>query len=69
MYMDYFMEYMNLNAKKIGMRNTKFTNSHGLDFRNNYSCCEDLLKLTLECYKIDVINSSTKILRKIASTK
>ena len=52
--MDFFQEYMNGVAKEYGMKNSKFTNPHGLDYRNNYSCCEDLLKLTLITMENDV---------------
>jgi D-alanyl-D-alanine carboxypeptidase len=41
---------MNGVARKLGLRNTNFTNPHGLDYRNNYSCCKDILKLTLICF-------------------
>lgn len=28
------------------MYKTRFANSHGMDMLNNYSCCEDILKMT-----------------------
>ena len=45
-----FIELMNQEAEKIGMRNTFFSNSSGLDPENektetNYSTAEDLVKL------------------------
>jgi D-alanyl-D-alanine carboxypeptidase len=30
---------MNENAKKMDLKNSKFSNPHGLDYRNNYSSC------------------------------
>lgn len=49
------MDYMNATSRRMNLRNTKFTNPHGLDFRNNYSCCEDLLRLTLQCSENEVV--------------
>jgi D-alanyl-D-alanine carboxypeptidase len=50
LYLGLFVKEMNRVARKIGMYDTKFTNAHGLDYRNNYSTCEDMLKLSLCCY-------------------
>lgn len=43
-----FVKQMNALAKEIGMRNTRFTNPHGLDDKKPvpYSTAEDLAKLT-----------------------
>ena len=46
-----FVELMNLTAKDLGLENTHFVNSTGLDPKNygnaiNYSTAQDLLKLT-----------------------
>lgn len=45
---DGFVKQMNALAKELGMRNTRFTNPHGLDDRKPipYSTAEDLAKLT-----------------------
>lgn len=35
------------------MYKTRFSNSHGLDMLNNYSCCEDILTMTQEALKAE----------------
>ena len=41
-----FVEMMNKKAKELGMNNTKFSNSHGLDEETkNYSTARDMAKL------------------------
>ena len=40
-----FVTLMNSKAKELGMNNTNFVNSHGLDADNHYSTLEDMLKL------------------------
>lgn len=58
-----FVELMNDKAKKIGMKNTIFQNSHGLDdYSKNYSTAYDMAILSSYAYK-------NKIYREIASTK
>ena len=46
---DIFVREMNRRAVQLGLRNTRFVNSHGLDGRtgNQYSTAEDLATLTL----------------------
>ena len=39
-----FVDMMNIKAKKLGMRNTHFTNPWGFDFGNHSSTANDLLK-------------------------
>lgn len=43
-----FVKQMNALAKQVGMKNTRFTNPHGLDDKKPYpySTAEDLVKLT-----------------------
>ena len=41
-----FSKKMNIAAKKLGMRNTKFQNASGLHHVNQYSTAYDMLKLT-----------------------
>ncbi len=41
---DAFVDIMNQTAQKIGMKNTHFKNTTGLDARNHYSTANDLLK-------------------------
>ena len=40
---------MNKVSKRLGMRNSNFANPHGLSNPNNYSCAEDMCKLSLFC--------------------
>jgi len=47
-----FNEY----AKKLGMKNSNFTNFIGLDYPGNYTTSEDLLNMTLEFIKNDKFN-------------
>lgn len=37
-----FVEKMNAKASLLGMRNTHYSNAHGLFSENNYSTCEDI---------------------------
>lgn len=37
-----FAKLMNAKAKEIGMQNTHFVNSHGMDVDDHYSCAKDL---------------------------
>ncbi len=59
-----FVKLMNQKAKKIGMNNTIFENSHGLDeVTKNYSTAYDMAKLSSYVY------TNFKQYRKITSTK
>ena len=42
-----FVNMMNFMAKKIGLPNTKFSNSSGLFNENNYSTTEDIAKMSI----------------------
>lgn len=59
-----FVELMNEKAKEIGMTNTKFSNSHGLDeVTQNYSTAYDMALLssyanTLEIYR-EIVKTKT----------
>lgn len=46
-----FVELMNLEAKYLGLKNTKFSNSAGLDVPQNYSTAKDLVKLAIYLLK------------------
>ncbi|KAM3139286.1 hypothetical protein pb186bvf_008506 [Paramecium bursaria] len=50
---DFFIREMNKYAQLLGMENTYFDSPHGLCNKNNYSCCEDLIRLCLECIKFE----------------
>ena len=43
---------MNKKVKQFKLKNTNFANSHGLANRNNYSCCNDMAKLSLRAIQI-----------------
>lgn len=44
---------MNEKCQAMKIYKTRFANPHGMDMINNYSCCEDVLKITQESLKID----------------
>eukprot|EP00826_Nyctotherus_ovalis_P038465 TRINITY_DN3603_c0_g2_i1.p1 TRINITY_DN3603_c0_g2~~TRINITY_DN3603_c0_g2_i1.p1 ORF type:complete len:267 (+),score=47.17 TRINITY_DN3603_c0_g2_i1:70-870(+) len=46
-----FIEMMNRNAKKLLLKNTSFSNPHGLSDPKNYSTAYDIGLLTFECMK------------------
>lgn len=48
-----FVKMMNYEAKLLGLRNTNFTNPHGLHNDNHYTSSYDLAKITAEAYKYD----------------
>ena len=45
--------FMNSKSMKLKMYRTRFSNPHGLDTVNHYSCCEDVLIMSKEIMKID----------------
>ena len=52
---DKFAEMMNEKAAELGMKNTNFSNAHGIFAQNNYSTCKDmatLCKYALESYPV-----------------
>lgn len=59
-----FVKLMNKKASEIGMKNTSFSNSHGLDeVTKNYSTAYDMAKLSSYAYK------NFETYRKISKTK
>ena len=52
-----FVEEMNKKAKELNMLNTKFTNPHGLDEKDNHSTANDLMKLISHIWKNDDFRS------------
>jgi D-alanyl-D-alanine carboxypeptidase (penicillin-binding protein 5/6) len=61
-----FVELMNREAQRIGMKNSHFANPHGLPSPENYSTAQDLSTLAArvikdfpEFYKIDSVKSFT----------
>lgn len=57
---EYFIELMNTNCYKLGLRDTKFKNPHGLNCPENYSTCQDILKLCLEANRIKLFQKIVK---------
>lgn len=59
-----FAEMMNKKAKELGLKDTSFTNPHGLDDENHYTTAYELGKIT--CYAMeneifcDIVNTKRK---------
>jgi len=49
--MENFACLMNQRAELMGLENTSFANSHGLDAEDHYSCARDMAKLAAEALK------------------
>lgn len=60
---DKFANQMNQKAKKIGMRNTNFTNPCGFDIGNHYSTAQDLLAMSEYAIKNTTFNEMAKLKR------
>ncbi len=60
---DNFVKEMNTKAKKIGMKNTHFTNPCGFDIGNHYSTALDLLTLSEYAIKNNNFNEIAKLKR------
>ena len=60
---DKFVKEMNQKAKKIGMKNTNFTNPCGFDIGNHYSTALDLLNLSEYAIKNNTFNEMAKLKR------
>lgn len=56
-----FVEKMNKRAVELGMSNTNFVNTNGLDADNHYSSAEDVAKMSRELLSHDVIFNYTTI--------
>ena len=55
-----FIQEMNINAKMLGMTNTKFDSPHGLANRQNKSTAYDIAMLCAECIKMPEFNRVTR---------
>lgn len=51
--MEAFAELMNSKSRSLGLQNTHFVNSHGLDAEGQYSSARDLALITAEAMKND----------------
>ena len=60
---DKFAGMMNQKAKKIGMKNTIFTNPCGFAFGNHYSTAQDLLAMSEYAIKNSAFNEMAKLKR------
>lgn len=58
-----FADMMNQKAKKIGMKNTNFTNPCGFDIGNHYSTAQDLLVMSEYAIKNSSFNEMAKLKR------
>lgn len=56
-----FVQMMNKRAKELGLKNTNFKNSHGLDAANHYSSAYDMAILARELVKHEVVLQYTSI--------
>lgn len=56
-----FVERMNQKAKELGMTNTNFVNTNGLDADNHYSSAADVAKMSRELLKHEKIFEYTTI--------
>ena len=56
-----FVEKMNTRAKELGMENTNFVNTNGLDVENHYSSAKDVAIMSRELLKHELIFNYTKI--------
>ena len=58
---DAFVNLMNTRAKELGLKNTNFTNPHGLDDENHYSSAYDMAVIARELLKHEDILKYTSI--------
>ena len=56
-----FVAAMNKRAKELGMNNTNFVNTNGLDVENHYSCAHDVALMSKELLKHQDIKKYTTI--------
>ncbi len=56
-----FVEQMNQKARDLGLENTNFENSHGLDDANHYSSAYDMAKIAQELLKYEEVLNFTSI--------
>lgn len=50
---EHFIQMMNNRARELGLKNTNFKNSHGLDEANHFSTAYDMAKISRELIKHD----------------
>lgn len=58
---EYFVELMNKRANELGLKDTLFQNSHGIDEDNHYSSAYDMGIIAKELLKHEKITEYTKI--------
>ena len=59
--METFVANMNKRAKELGMENTNFINTNGLDVENHYSCAYDVALMSKELLKHQDVKKYTTI--------
>ncbi|CAD8146297.1 unnamed protein product [Paramecium pentaurelia] len=52
-----FIKQMNKYSQQIGQQNTQFACVHGLANEDNYSCCNDIITLSIECLKYELFQT------------
>ncbi|MDD4298809.1 MAG: D-alanyl-D-alanine carboxypeptidase [Bacilli bacterium] len=57
----HFVQMMNNRAKELGLKNSNFKNSHGLDIANHYSTAYDMALIARELVKYDKLLEYTSI--------
>ena len=58
---EYFVELMNKRANELGLKDTQFQNSHGIDEDNHYSSAYDMGIIAKELLKHEKVTEYTKI--------
>lgn len=58
---EYFVELMNKRANELGLKDTLFQNSHGIDEDNHYSSAYDMSIIAKELLKHEKVTEYTKI--------
>ena len=58
---EYFVELMNKRANELGLKDTLFQNSHGIDEDNHYSSAYDMGIIAKELLKHEKVTEYTKI--------
>ena len=58
---EYFVELMNKKVNELGLENTQFQNSHGIDEDNHYSSAYDMSVIARELLKHEKVTEYSKI--------
>lgn len=66
---DAFADIMNQKANELGLKNTHFTNPHGLDDKEHYTTAKDLAVITAEAMKNECFRNITSTYKKTFATE